>query len=104
MHIGSLNKDTYGKKSGNFRKKVIQNVMKSSYCDKNPCLDLSSVFDDRGLYLEMYESIKHNSELVKKWIDNGMFLDEGHFRDEGNEIVAKKIHDFLDSFNTAVTD
>ena len=104
VHIGSLNKDTFGKKAGNFRKKVIQNVMKSAYCDKNACLDLSSVFDDRGLYLKRYDSIRHNSELVKKWFDTGMFLDEGHFRDEGNEIVAKKIHAFLDSFNTADTD
>lgn len=99
LHSGSLNKNSYGEKSGNFRKKVIQNIMNSQYCDKNACLDLSSIFDDMGFYLEMYDSIQHNSELVKKWIDSGMFLDEGHFRDEGNEIVANKIHEFINSFN-----
>jgi len=99
IHDDALNIGLYGKESGWFREKVINEIMKSQYCNKYPCLDLSTVFENQGYFLEAYESISYQPNLVEKWLDFGIFLDEGHFNDRGNKIVSEKIYDFLISNN-----
>ena len=108
VHSGALNRGYYrndsyyykilGKKSG-FMMKVIKNIMSSEYCSNNPCLDLSSVFDNMGFFLETYDSIKNNPDLVEKWLVSGVFVDQGHFNDKGNEIVAGEINNFINLYN-----
>ena len=87
------------REASNFRKKVIKNVMNSEYCFENPCLDLSSLFNNMGFYLESYDSISSNPKLVEKWLESGIFQDALHINDKGNDIVSKKINDFLNSYN-----
>ena len=99
VHKDALNRDNFGKQSGNFRKKVINYIMKSDYCSENPCLDLSSVFDNMGFYLEMYNSINSNPDKVNKWMDLGIFVDAIHINDRGNQIIANKISNYLDFYN-----
>jgi lysophospholipase L1-like esterase len=98
VHKDALIKDNFGKQSRNFRKKVINYVLNSNYCIDNPCLDLSSVFDNLGFYLEMYNSINNSSDSVNNWMDLGIFIDAIHINDRGNQIIANRINDFLDLY------
>jgi hypothetical protein len=78
-----------------FRKSVIKSIIDSQYCLDNPCLDLSTVFDNKGFYLGEYGNIRRNQALREKWFESGIFTDYSHLNDKGNKIIAEHINDFL---------
>jgi len=89
QHIESGGYDKYSEQDISFVKKVIKYVVNSSYCKNNLCLDLSSAFDDRGLWMKKYNG--EDDAVISKWLDSGIFKDEVHLNDKGNKIIAGKI-------------
>ena len=88
--------DKFNKISENdiyFVKNVIKNIMNSDYCNNNPCLDLSAVFDNGNYYMHTYtgNSIKE----VDDWLRNGIFKDEVHINDRGNKVISDRVASFL---------
>ena len=88
--------DKFNKISENdiyFVKNVIKNIMNSDYCNNNPCLDLSAVFDNGNYYMHTYtgNSIKE----VDDWLHNGIFMDEVHINDRGNKVISDRVGSFL---------
>jgi hypothetical protein len=82
-----------------FKKAVIKNVLDSEFCSKNPCLDLSTVFDNKGYFLKQYNpSVANNSSYLQKWLKSGVFVDNYHLNDRGNKVVAKEIAKWISSF------
>ena len=85
------------KEEQNFKLQVIKKIMESEYCKHNICRDFSNLFDDSGLFLEQYVHISENSLLRERWFNSGVFVDNGHFNDKGNEIVAEHIKQVMDN-------
>jgi len=79
-----------------FKRNVIEKIMNSQYCIDNRCVDFSNLFDNKGFFLKQYGSISTDSILREKWFDSGIFVDNGHFNDRGNKIVANYINKILD--------
>ena len=81
-----------------FKKDVIKYVLDSKYCSKNPCLDLSTVFDNKGFFLkEYYNSVASNKSLLKQWMESGIFVDNFHLNDRGNKVIAQEIMKWINS-------
>jgi len=80
-----------------FKKSVIKYVMDSKYCSKNPCLDLSTVFDNKGFFLKKYyNSVASNDSMLKQWIESGIFVDNLHLNDRGNKVIAQETVKWID--------
>jgi hypothetical protein len=81
-----------------FVKNVVKYIMNSDYCNNNPCLDLSAVFDNSNYYMHTFTS--DNKKEVDDWLNNGIFMDEVHINDRGNKIISDRVGSFL-SLNSA---
>ena len=88
--------DKFNKLSENdisFLKNVVNYVMNSDYCNNNPCLDLSAVFDNGNYFMHTYTG--SNIKEVDDWLHKGVFKDEVHLNDRGNKIISERISSFL---------
>jgi hypothetical protein len=76
-----------------FVKNVVKYIMNSDYCNNNPCLDLSAVFDNGNYFMHTFTG--NNKKEVDDWLNNGIFIDEVHINDRGNKIISDRIGSFL---------